>query len=66
MPGWILAFVWNGYGMGRKTLAESGSREKLSRHVLLDNVEAHTKDNFTKLVNSLNGVVWYRLSSATD
>ena len=51
---------------GEKTITETWSREKLSRHVLLANLEAHTKDNFKKLVNSMNGVVWYRLTNATN
>ena len=54
--------------MGRKILIVFCSQEKkLSRHViLLDNPKAHTKDDFKKLVNSLNGVVWYGLPNATD
>lgn len=52
---------------GEKTIIEFWSQEKFSRHVLLlDNLEAHTKDGFKKLVNSLNVVVWYRLPTATD
>ena len=34
--------------------------------MLLDNLEAHTKDDFKKLVNSLNGVVWYGLPNTND
>lgn len=50
-----------------KILTQFCTQEKLSRYVLfLGNFEAHTKDDFKILVNSLNGVVWYRLSNATD
>ena len=51
---------------GEKTITESCSQEKLSRYVLLANLEAHTKDNFKKLVSSMNGVVWYRLTNVTN
>ena len=50
-----------------KILTQFCTQEKLSRYVLfLDNFEAHTKYDFKILVNSLNGVVWFRLSNATD
>ena len=50
-----------------KILTQFCSQEKLSSYVLfLGNFEAHTKVDFKILVNSLNGVVWSRLSNATD
>ena len=52
---------------GENTLTEFYSGEKFSRHILLlDNLEAYTKDDFKKLVNSLSRVVWYGLPNATD
>ena len=49
-----------------KILTEFCTQEKLSRYVLfLHNFEAHTKDDCKILVNSLNDVVWYRLSNVT-
>ena len=42
------------------------SQEKLSRDFLRpDNPETDTKDDFKKLVNSLNGAVCYGLPNAT-
>ena len=51
----------------QKILTEFSTQEKLSGHVqLLDNFESHTKDDFKIMVNSLNGVAWFRLPNATD
>lgn len=55
------------YQIGRNNPNRVLSQEKLSRHaLLLDNTVAHTKGDFKKLVNSLDGVAWYGLSNATD
>ena len=52
---------------GENTLTEFYSGETFSRHILLlDNLEAYTKDDFKKLVNSLSRVVWYGLPNAID
>ena len=52
---------------GEKTLTEFIKSEKVSRHVLLlDNLEAHTKEEFKSIVNELSGVVWFGLPNATD
>ena len=34
--------------------------------LLLDSLEAHTKEEFKEVVNSLSGVVWFGLPNATD
>ena len=34
--------------------------------LLLDNLEAHIKEEFKEVVNSLSGVVWFGLPNATD
>ena len=53
-------------GWREKTLTEFSSQEKLSRDFLLpDNLETDTKDDFKKLVNSLNDAVCYGLPNAT-
>ena len=53
-------------GWVEKTQTDFCSQEKLSRDFLRpDNPETDTKDDFKKLVNSLNGAVCYGLPNAT-
>ena len=54
-------------GWGKRTLTDFVKKENFDRHVsLLDNLEAHTKEEFKEFINSLSRVVWFGLPNTTD